>query len=71
MKIASYNINRINGQLPNLLRWLAGETPDVVCLQNLRHPATCSRSTSYWTSDTMRYGMAKKLEWGGDPVALW
>lgn len=38
MKIASYNINGINGRLPNLLRWLAEAKPDVVCLQELKAP---------------------------------
>jgi len=38
MKIATYNINGINGRLPNLLRWLAEEKPDVVCLQELKAP---------------------------------
>lgn len=36
MKIATYNINGINGRLANLLRWLAEERPDVVCLQELK-----------------------------------
>ena len=36
MKIATYNINGINGRLPNLLRWLAESKPDVVCLQELK-----------------------------------
>jgi exodeoxyribonuclease-3 len=36
MKIATYNINGINGRLPNLLRWLAETKPDVVCLQELK-----------------------------------
>ncbi len=38
MKIATYNINGINGRLHNLLRWLAEEKPDVVCLQELKAP---------------------------------
>ena len=38
MKIATYNINGINGRLPNLLRWLAEEKPDIVCLQELKTP---------------------------------
>ena len=38
MKIATYNINGINGHLPVLLRWLAETTPDVVCLQELKAP---------------------------------
>ena len=38
MKIATYNINGINARLPVLLRWLAEESPDVVCLQGLKSP---------------------------------
>jgi exodeoxyribonuclease-3 len=38
VKIATYNINGINGRLPNLLRWLAEAKPDVVCLQELKAP---------------------------------
>ena len=38
MKIASYNVNGVNGRLPVLLRWLAESKPDVVCLQELKAP---------------------------------
>jgi exodeoxyribonuclease-3 len=38
VKIATYNINGINGRLPNLLRWLAEAKPDIVCLQELKAP---------------------------------
>ena len=38
MKIATYNVNGINGRLPVLLRWLAEREPDVVCLQELKAP---------------------------------
>ncbi len=38
MKIATYNVNGINGRLPVLLRWLAETAPDVVCLQELKAP---------------------------------
>ena len=38
MKIATYNINGINGHLPVLLRWLAESRPDVACLQELKAP---------------------------------
>lgn len=38
MKLASYNINGINGRLPNLLKWLKEAKPDVVCLQELKAP---------------------------------
>ncbi|MGC4411046.1 exodeoxyribonuclease III (plasmid) [Rhizobium rosettiformans] len=36
MKIATYNINGINGRLDILLRWLEEAAPDVVCLQELK-----------------------------------
>jgi len=38
MKIATFNVNGINGRLPVLLRWLAEAEPDVVCLQELKAP---------------------------------
>jgi len=38
MKIATFNINGINGRLPILLRWLEESRPDVVCLQELKAP---------------------------------
>lgn len=38
MKIATFNINGINGRLPVLLRWLEEAEPDVVCLQELKAP---------------------------------
>ncbi len=38
MKLATYNVNGINGRLPVLLRWLEQSEPDVVCLQELKAP---------------------------------
>ena len=38
MKIATFNVNGINGRLPVLLRWLEEAEPDVVCLQELKSP---------------------------------
>ena len=38
MKIATYNVNGVNGRLPVLLRWLKEEKPDLVCLQELKAP---------------------------------
>jgi exodeoxyribonuclease-3 len=38
MKIATYNVNGINGRLPVLLRWLSEAQPDIVCLQELKAP---------------------------------
>jgi len=38
MKIATYNVNGVNGRLPVLLRWLEQTAPDIVCLQELKAP---------------------------------
>jgi len=38
MRIATYNVNGINGRLSVLLRWLKTHQPDVACLQELRAP---------------------------------
>ena len=36
MKIASWNVNSLNVRLPHVLRWLAAEQPDVLCLQETK-----------------------------------
>jgi exonuclease III len=36
MKIATFNVNGVNGRLPVLLRWLRETRPDVACLQELK-----------------------------------
>lgn len=38
MKIATYNVNGVNGRLPVLLRWLKETAPDIACLQELKAP---------------------------------
>ena len=38
MRIATYNVNGVNGRLPVLLRWLEEAKPDVACLQELKAP---------------------------------
>lgn len=38
MRIATYNVNGINGRLPVLVRWLESTRPDIVCLQELKAP---------------------------------
>lgn len=38
MKVATYNVNGVNGRLEVLLAWLADAQPDVVCLQELKAP---------------------------------
>ena len=37
-KIATYNVNGINGRLPVLLRWMGEAAPDIVCLPELKAP---------------------------------
>src|SRR5689334_9429043 len=39
MRIATYNVNGVNGRLSNLTAWLARDRPDIVCLQELKAPA--------------------------------
>ena len=36
VKVATYNVNGVNGRLPVLLRWLEEKQPDIVCLQELK-----------------------------------
>jgi exodeoxyribonuclease-3 len=38
MRIATYNVNGINGRLGNLLGWLDETALDIVCLQELKAP---------------------------------
>ncbi|ARP98749.1 exodeoxyribonuclease III [Pseudorhodoplanes sinuspersici] len=38
MKIATFNVNGVNGRIVPLLRWLEEAAPDVVCLQELKAP---------------------------------
>ena len=38
MKIATYNVNGVNGRIEMLLRWLREASPDVACLQELKAP---------------------------------
>jgi exodeoxyribonuclease III len=52
MRIATFNVNGVNGRLPVLLRWLAEARPDVACLQELkapqdRFPADAIRAAGY------------------------
>lgn len=36
LKFATFNVNGVRSRLPQLLEWLAKESPDVVCLQELK-----------------------------------
>ncbi|MFP5078362.1 exodeoxyribonuclease III [Rhizobium sp. YIM 134829] len=38
MRIATFNVNGVNGRLDHLIRWLKQTAPDIVCLQELKAP---------------------------------
>jgi len=52
LKIATFNVNGVNGRLAVLLRWLEESRPDIVCLQELkaedrRFPAAAVEAAGY------------------------
>jgi exodeoxyribonuclease III len=64
VKLATYNVNGVNGRLPVLLRWLGEARPDIVCLQELkspdeRFPADAIRDAGY---DALWHG---QKSWNG------
>jgi len=77
MKIATYNVNGINGRLPRLLEWLEETRPDVACLQELktadeRFPIDAIRAAGYgalWSGQKAYNGVAI-LARGSDPVEV-
>lgn len=66
MKIATYNVNGVNGRLPRLLEWLAETSPDVVCLQEIKTddskvPARAIEAAGYgaiWHGQRAHHGVA-------------
>jgi exodeoxyribonuclease III len=75
VKIATYNINGINGRLPSLLAWLEDTEPDVVCLQELKtddhgFPRAALRKAGYgsvYKGQKANHGVAI-LAKGSDPL---
>nr|WP_295664523.1 exodeoxyribonuclease III [Polymorphobacter sp.] len=75
MKIATYNVNGINGRLANLIDWLGRAKPDAVALQELkapdeRFPAAAIKAAGYgavWHGQKSWNGVAI-LARGGLPV---
>jgi exodeoxyribonuclease III len=75
LKIATFNVNGINGRLPVLLRWLDQTKPHIVCLQELkapqdRFPEAAIRAAGYgviWHGQKSWNGVAI-LARGLDPV---
>ena len=77
MKIATFNVNGINGRLPRLLEWLAEAQPDVVCLQELKtsdatFPAAALREAGYgaaWCGQRGFNGVAILVR-DGEPIVI-
>src|SRR3954462_15170914 len=60
MKIATYNVNGVNGRLPVLLRWLEEAAPAVVCLQELKAPQDNFPEAAIRDAGYGRSGTAKR-----------
>jgi exodeoxyribonuclease-3 len=66
VRIATFNVNGVNGRLPRLLEWLAQTMPDVVCLQEIktsdpRFPARAIEQAGYgavWHGQRSHHGVA-------------
>ena len=77
MKIATFNINGVVGRLHHLLEWLEKESPDVVCLQELKaldesFPIAAIRKAGYdgiWQGQRSWNGVAI-LAKGTKPIEL-
>jgi len=77
MKVATFNINSVNRRLENLLRWLRGAKPDIVCLQELkaadtRFPLSAIEKAGYaavWRGQKSSNGVAI-LSRRGAPVLI-
>ena len=77
MKIATFNINGINGRIDALVRWLDESAPDVVCLQELKtssetFPAAAIEAAGYqaiWAGQRAYNGVALLVR-GGEPVEI-
>lgn len=75
LKIATFNVNGINGRLPVLLRWLEEAEPDIVCLQELKapqnkFPAQALRALGYeaiWHGQSRWNGVAVLCR-GAEPI---
>jgi exodeoxyribonuclease-3 len=66
MKIATFNVNGVNGRLPRLLEWLEETRPDIACLQEIktsdpRFPIEALRAAGYdaaWHGQPRHHGVA-------------
>jgi len=77
MKIATFNVNGVNGRLLRLLEWLAQSQPDVACLQEIKtsdasFPIDAIESAGYgaiWYGQPRHHGVAI-LARGAVPVEI-
>ena len=77
MRIATYNVNGVNGRLPRLVEWLDETAPDVVCLQEIKTidsncPVEVIEDAGYgsiWHGQRSHHGVAI-LAKGETPVEL-
>ena len=77
LKVATYNVNGVNGRLPRLLEWLNETRPDVVCLQEIKTtdakcPARALEEAGYgslWHGQRAHHGVAI-LAKGERPVEI-
>ena len=77
VKIATFNINDVNKRAANLLNWLGGAAPDIVCLQELKceqaaFPAAALREAGYgaaWRGERSWNGVAI-LAKGTEPIVI-
>jgi exodeoxyribonuclease-3 len=66
MRIATWNVNGVNGRLPRLLEWLEETRPDVACLQETKtgdatFPARALEAAGYgaaWHGQRAHHGVA-------------
>lgn len=73
MRIATYNVNGVNGRLPRLLEWLEETKPDVACLQEIKtgdatFPAAKIAAAGYgaiWHGQKSHHGVGR-ISWRRD-----
>ncbi len=66
MRIATFNVNGVNGRLPRLVEWLNETRPDVACLQEIKtgdatFPAEAIKEAGYgaiWHGQPKHHGVA-------------
>lgn len=77
LRIATYNVNGVNGRLPRLLEWLDETQPDIACLQELKtddtrfpiHALGAAGYAACWHGQPSHHGVAV-LAKGRKPTEL-